>query len=287
MRSGVSSWAIAHERWIWLLFAVLLIAGGASYFQLPVKRFPTVQLPAVAITVATENSSPAEAEAKLAQPLERAIGTLPGIHRIWTQINFGHSVTVAQFESSHADWPLKRQVEKAISGLQLAKRGRAVSVRRLEVESTPMLSYAITSSALPSPLLSAYVDQIVLPKLRQIEGATAVRRLGGSEQHLEISLRPADMHARKVTSLAVINSLASAPSGASAQSLKALAIPSADGALVRLGDIATVEEAPDVSSHLILDGEPAVHDLPLRDVSDVLLTDRYGLGAKQDFAASR
>ncbi|MDQ3079620.1 MAG: efflux RND transporter permease subunit [Pseudomonadota bacterium] len=259
MKSGVSSWAISHERWIWLLFALLLIAGGASYFHLPVKRFPTVQLPAVAVTVATGNASPAEAERRLAEPIERAIATLPGIHKIWTQINFGQSVTVAQFENSHADRPLKQQVEMATARLKLTDGGHALSVRRLEVESTPMLAYAVTSSALPSPLLSAYVDRIVLPKLRQIEGATAVRRLGGSDQHLEISLRPADMRARKVTSLALINSLSAAPrTDASAQSLKALAIRSVDGGLVRLGDIATVEEAPDISSHLILDGEPAV-----------------------------
>lgn len=190
---GLSSWAVAHERWVWLLFGLLLIAGATSYFQLPVKRFPTVQLPAVAVAISAESEGPAELEREVAIPVERAIAKLPGIHKIWTQIGAGQSVSVVQFDSGLAAEPLTDRVGAAIAPLRLAKNARRLSVRRLQIESTPMLSYAMTSAVIPTPLLSAYVDEIVLPRLREIPGVGSARRLGGSDQHVEVELQPAMM----------------------------------------------------------------------------------------------
>ncbi|HEV2080213.1 MAG TPA: efflux RND transporter permease subunit [Allosphingosinicella sp.] len=259
--SGLSHWAIAHERWIWLLFGLLLALGCASYSQLPVKRFPTVKLPAVAVTVSAGKADPAEVERKVASRTEIAVGTLPGIHRIWTQIGTGQSVTIAQFESRLSGQPLTKRVEAAISQLRLESSGRRISVRRLEIDSAPMLSYAITSAIGSGPSLSAYVDRILLPRLRALPGVASARRLGGSDQHLEIALSPEAMRAQKVTPLAVRSSLERWRAGAGIATLPALAnlrVPSADGRPVPLRQIATIAEAHDVSSHATLDGAPAV-----------------------------
>jgi HAE1 family hydrophobic/amphiphilic exporter-1 len=203
----LSQWAVNHERWIWLLSALILAAGVASYFQLPVKRFPTVQLPAVAVRVTAGATAPADLEREVAIPVEDAVGALPGIHKIWTQIGTGQSVTVAQFKSGLAGEPLAERVHAAIANIPLGRSGRQVSVRRLEVDSSPMLTYAVRSAIVPTPLLSAYVDRIVLPRLQGISGVASARRIGGSDQHLEIVLKPQAMQDRQVTPLAVSGSL--------------------------------------------------------------------------------
>ena len=259
--SGLSRWAVAHERWVWLLFGLLLALGAASYFQLPVKRFPTVQLPAVAVTVSGGAAAPAELEREVAIPVEKAAAALHGIHKIWTQIGTGRSITVAQFASGLSSEPLTGRVEAAVSGLKLESGGRNVSVRRLEIESAPMLSYAITSAFGSTPLLSAYVDEVVLPRLRRTPGIASARRLGGSDRHLEIALQPDAMRAHAVTPLSVSSALRNAAAtegGQTSQSLADLRVPSATGKPVPIQQIATLGEAPDVSTHATLDGASAV-----------------------------
>ncbi|MEO6360475.1 MAG: efflux RND transporter permease subunit [Sphingomicrobium sp.] len=255
---GLSTWAIAHEGWVWLLFALLLIAGGASYYQLPVKRFPTVQLPAVAVSVSGGAVAPAELERDVAVSVEAAVAKLPGIHKLWTQIAAGRSVTIVQFDSDLADENLAKRVCAAIAHLKLADGGRQLSVRRLQIESTPMLSYAVTSAIVPTPLLSAYVDQIVLPRLRMVPGIGSARRLGGSDEHLEVALQPAAMRARGVTALAASNAVERWSRAAASVRLEDVPVQARDGQFVRLGDLATVGATSEVSSHLTMDGDPAV-----------------------------
>lgn len=260
-RFRVSHWATTHEKWIWLLFTLLLVVGSASYFRLPVHRFPTVQLPAVAISVSAGAEAPAELERGVTVPIEQSVRHLPGIRKIYSQISTGSATTVAQFDSGLANQPLPQRIKPLVEGLGA---GRPVSVRRLEVDSTPMLSYAVTSGLRPTPMLSAYVDELVLPKLRKVPGVHSAKRLGGSDQHLEVLLQPRAMSLRMVTPLAVSQSLkrwarASRAAGTrTAQSLRELAVPTVRGNSVRLAQIATIEEAPDIASHVLFDDEPAV-----------------------------
>jgi HAE1 family hydrophobic/amphiphilic exporter-1 len=288
---GLSRWAVDHETWIWLLFGLLVAVGVASYFQLPVKRFPTVQLPAVAVTVSDGEAAPAELERQVAMPVESTVRTLPGIHRIWTQIAGGQSVTVAQFDSGSSRQALAERVQSVISKLGLEEGGRTVSVRRLEIESTPMLAYAITSAMGSTPLLSAYVDEMVLPRLRKLPGIASARRLGGSQQHLEILLQPDAMRRYGVTPHAVSRSIEgwrSAKGAATSQALSDLGVAAAGGKLVRLRQIATVEEAADVSSHALLDDEAAVgFTLSKSPGADSLKVDKAVAGVASELEEGR
>ena len=47
----ISAWAVQNPVPVVLLFVALTIAGLASYLMLPVKQFPDIDFPGVAVTV--------------------------------------------------------------------------------------------------------------------------------------------------------------------------------------------------------------------------------------------
>lgn len=254
----VSRWAIEHEWLVWLIFTFSLVAGAIGYFQLPVRRFPSVELPAVAVSISVPQRAPDELETAIAIPLERAARQLKGVRKTWTQISAGHVVTIVQFDSRYTEQPLTRQVALAVRAVGASEQWQP-QFRRLQIDSAPVLAYAVTSTTLPLPLLSAYVDVIVLPKLRGQPGVATAERLGGSDQHLEIALDPSRMRAVGVTPSAVVSVLEKSRNRpVSPADLRRLDVLTTTGGSANLSDIASVTQVADPTGHVMLDKEHAV-----------------------------
>ena len=56
----ISAWAIKNPVPVAVLFIALVLAGIISYGGLPVKQFPNVQFPVVAVTITQNGAAPAE-----------------------------------------------------------------------------------------------------------------------------------------------------------------------------------------------------------------------------------
>src|SRR5687767_10117007 len=81
-----------------MLILALVVVGGASYFKLPVDRFPSVDLPTVRISTRLAGASPAEMEAQVSQKIEEAVNTIEGIRELRSINGSGNSFVMVTFE---------------------------------------------------------------------------------------------------------------------------------------------------------------------------------------------
>ena len=75
----------------------LVVVGAASYFKLGVDRFPSVDLPTVAVRTSLPGGSPEEMETLVSQPIEEVVNTVDGIDNLRSVSVQGNSIVIATF----------------------------------------------------------------------------------------------------------------------------------------------------------------------------------------------
>ena len=72
----LSAWGIRNPIPVTVLFIALVVMGLFAYFKLPVKNFPNVEFPAVAVIVTRNGAAPAEMESQITRQIENSMAGL-------------------------------------------------------------------------------------------------------------------------------------------------------------------------------------------------------------------
>jgi hydrophobic/amphiphilic exporter-1 (mainly G- bacteria), HAE1 family len=184
-----------------LLFIVLCLLGMVSFMQLPVTRFPSIDVPVVSVTVTQSGAAPAELETQVAKRVEDSLAGVTGVKRLITTLNDGRSVTIVEFQ-------LEVNVEKAVNDVKdsiakiRAELPRTVDepiIEKIDVEGQAILTYAVASPGMTLEQLSWHVDDVVKRKLQGAKGVGRVTRIGGVEREIRITLDPDRLNALGIT----------------------------------------------------------------------------------------
>jgi HAE1 family hydrophobic/amphiphilic exporter-1 len=294
MKLRISALAIRNPIPVAILFIALTLMGLISYGQLPIKQYPNISFPLVAVTVTQSGAAPTEMETQITRPIEDAVAGIAGVKHISSDISLGASTTSIEFE-------LGTDMQKATDDVRTAiDRTRVLlppgidppNIQRVDIDSAPILTYAVSSNTLSPVDLSWFVDDTVARAIQAGKGVAQVSRLGGVDREINVTLDPAKMAAFAVTAPQVNAALyqfnvdeagGRANIGAQEQTvrvlgqaqtveaLRGLVIPAA-GRYVTLGDVAEVGDGQaEARGFARLDNRPAVafQVNKTRDASDV------------------
>jgi HAE1 family hydrophobic/amphiphilic exporter-1 len=281
MSFRISAWAIRNPIPVALLFILLTISGSVAYLKMPVKQFPNVALPIVTVTVTQSGAAPTEVENQITRPIENAMTGVAGIKAISSTVTQGASNTTVQFE-------LGTDLQKATDDVRTAvERTRVLlpagidppTVQRLDLDSAPVMTYAVNAPDMTGTQLAWFIDNDVSRVLQAQSGVAQVSRIGGAEREVNVILDPERMAALDITASQVNAALAGfntdEPGGRSTvggveqtvrvlgsaknvAAIRDLTIP-VQGRHVRLSDIAEVGDGQsEVRGFARLDGRPVV-----------------------------
>ena len=184
-----------------LLFIVLCMMGIVSFMQLPVTKFPNIDVPVVAVTVTQSGAAPAELETQVAKRIEDGIAGVTGVKRLITTLNDGRSQTIVEFQLEVNTDKALNDVKDAIAKVR-AELPRTVDepiVEKIDVEGQAILTYAVASPGMTLEQLSWHVDDVVKRKLQGAKGVGRVTRIGGVEREIRITLDPDRLNALGIT----------------------------------------------------------------------------------------
>ncbi len=200
-RLNVSAWAIRRPVPSLVLFMVLMALGLFSFNQLPVTRFPNIDVPIVNVTITQAGAAPSELETQVTKRVEDAISGVPGVKHITSTIVEGSSTTIIEFQ---LDAPVDRSVndvKDAIARIR-AELPRTIDepiTQRLDIEGLPILTYTARAPALTPEELSWFVDDTVARSLQSVRGVSKVARVGGVDREIRVSLDPDRLLALGIT----------------------------------------------------------------------------------------
>lgn len=131
-----SAWAIRNPIAPILAFALLTIVGIQSFFTLPITRFPNIDVPLVAITVAQSGAAPSEMEAQVTKEIEDAVAGITGVDDIASTVADGNSTTTVKFRMEIPTDQAVQDVKDAVDRVRgdLPGSVEAPIVTRVDVE---------------------------------------------------------------------------------------------------------------------------------------------------------
>jgi len=299
-RFAISAWAIRNPIPVAVLFIGLILGGMIAYGRLPIKQYPNIQFPVVAVTVTQNGAAPGEMETQITRPVEDAVASVSGVKTVQSVVTQGVSTTSMEFEIGEDLQKKTDEVRSKIDQVRatLPRDIDEPTVTQVEIDSAaPILTYAVSAPAMSDDQLSWFVDDTVARTLQGASGVAQVSRVGGVSREINVIVDPDRLAARGLTANAVNDALrgfqTDAPGGrvtiggreqtvrvlgsvASVAQLRDLTIPTATGGYVKMSDVADVGDgASEVRGFARLDGRPVVgfQVSKTKEASDVIAED--------------
>ena len=250
-----------------LLALAFLACGLLTWRLLPVAPLPEVDFPVITVSASLPGASPESMATTVATPLERALGSISGVVAITSSSNQGSTQIMLQFELDRNIDEAAREVQAAINtvrGELPAGMPGNPEYRKINPSQAPIMALALSSANLDSSDLYDAASTILAQKLAQISGVGEVNVTGASLPAVRVQLDPgALLHngiALDEVRSAITQSTALYPLGfveddahrwrvgisdslRTAEQYRELVIRHQDGAVVRLGDLATVTDS--------------------------------------------
>lgn len=266
-----------------LLVAALLMAGALAFNFLPVAPLPQVEFPVISVSAGLPGASPQTMASAVATPLERQFGRIAGVNQMTSTSQVGSSNIVLQFDLNRNIDAAGRDVQAAINAARSqlpANLPGNPNYRKVNPADAPVLILALTSEVLTLPRMYDAADSILSQKLAQIDGVGQVFVGGGAKPAVRAEVNPTLLNKLGIGLDTVRTALGSAnanrPKGSidgpvnawslsandqifTADQYRRLIVTYNNGAPVRLGDVASVQDSvEDIRNIGLSSGKPAV-----------------------------
>ncbi|MBB3227359.1 multidrug efflux pump subunit AcrB [Luteibacter sp. Sphag1AF] len=274
-------WIERHARTFVIVALALTLAGIMAALSLPVGLFPQVSFPRVVVDLEAGDRPADQMALLVTRPVEEAIRTVPGVVGLRSETSRGSAQISVDFGWGRDMTASTLLVDAAISrAIPALPPGTSYDVRRMDPTVFPILSYALHSDRLSPVELRDLAQYTVVPLLATVPGLARVDVQGGETAEIEVETDPHRLAAHGIT----LDDVTTAVAGANAlqavgrvqdhnklylvvadhavnglDALRATLIRNDGGALVRLGDVATVRDGVVPQwVHVAEDGRPAV-----------------------------
>lgn len=254
-----------------LLMVAIMLAGIIGYRFLPVSALPEVDYPTIQVVTLYPGASPDVVTSSITAPLERQFGQMSGLKQMSSQSSGGASVVTLQFQLTLPLDVAEQEVQAAINAatnLLPSDLPNPPVYSKVNPADPPIMTLAVTSSAIPMTQVEDMVETRVAQKISQVSGVGLVTLAGGQRPAVRVKLNAQAIAALGLTSETIRTAITSAnvnsakgsldgPSRAvtlsandqmqSAEDYRRLIIAFQNGAAIRLGDVATVEQGAENS----------------------------------------
>jgi len=250
-----------------LLTVAILLAGMIAYNFLPVAPLPQVEFPTIQVQASLPGASPEIMASSVATPLERQFGRIAGVTEMTSSSLAANTSITLQFDLNRDIDAAARDVQAAINaaaGQLPANLPSLPTYKKANPADSPVMILAVRSDVLPTSRLYDIASSIIAQKLSQVEGVGQVNIGGGALPAVRIELNPTVLAGYGLgledirTALGQVNS--NEPKGEvangrvqwtlidndqlfDADHYRPLVIAYRNGAAVRLGDIADVQDS--------------------------------------------
>lgn len=260
---------------------IVVIVGGISLANLAVDLMPDVTFPTISITTVYEGAGPEEVETLVTRPMEQAASSVHGVEQILSESMEGSSSVRVRFawgtdvDAAIAD--IRARIERLRP--TLPDQVEPPSIRRYDVADFPMMYLGLESN-LDEVRLTQMAENVITPQFENLPGVASVRIRGGARREIQVDVNRSKLEALDMTVAEVVAAIQTAsrsqPAGdlkegnlkllvrsrgefSSIDQIRNAVVRTADNAVVRVRDVATVVDGKEEQTELTrVNGEPGL-----------------------------
>jgi multidrug efflux pump len=266
-----------------LLSIGLILVGAVAYQFLPVASLPSIDFPTIRVFASRPGADPMTMAATVAAPLERRLGAIPGVSEITSTSSLGSSSIAVQFDVARNIDGAARDVQAALNAAVSDLPSDLPSLptfRKMNPSAMPVLILALTSKTLPASAVFDAADTVVVQRISQVDGVADVSASGAEQPAIRVRVDPLAIASMGVSMenvrTAIAGANAAGPVGVlhgtvlseiiatndqlrEAGEYRDIVVKAANGTVVKLGAIATIESSTRNSrSAAWFNGQPAI-----------------------------
>ena len=280
---NVSELCIRRPVMTVLISVAIVVAGVFAYLKIPVAALPSYNTPVISINAQLAGASPDTMASSVALPLEKQFSTIAGLKLISSVNTLGNSQITLEFEASRDIDAAAVDVQAALLRAQRrlpAELTELPSYRKINPADAAVLFIALNSPSMGLAELNDFAEGLIAPTLSTIDGVAQVNVNGQKRYAVRVRANTDLLNARNITfedlAAAIKSANSNTPVGAldgprqtltiqanaqlkNAQEFSDIIVASRNGAPVRLGEVATVEDSyENVRTSASFNGERAI-----------------------------
>ena len=276
--------AVRWRHGTFVLFCILALFGVLSLFSLPLELRPGGDRPEITISTSYSGASPSEVEELITRPIEERLEEVQGIQEVTSSSASGRSTINFEFNwDSNIDRRLVDVLNKLQQVEALPPEAGESDVEIVSGSSSPMMWTILVAKEGFTPNDEHYrdlVDDVIVPRFRQVQGVGQFLISGGTEREVEVVVNPKALADRNLTIGDVVNALRSnnrdirggplvlgrreyrvrtVSRSTDVKQLEGFVLRRDESGTVYLGDVATAQMGRKIQDRaLIRDNKPAV-----------------------------
>lgn len=256
-----------HSRLTPVIAIVSLLLGLFAVYLTPKEEEPQISVPMIDIQVPSPGFSPEETERKVTEVIERSVWGLEGVEYVYSTSKWHGAYITVRFKVGEPIEPSLLKIHHKLMEVkhELPPNVLPAKVKSFSIDDVPFLALTFSSSERNDYELRS----LVAPLARELSSTpdlSKVEMLGGLKKTVRVDVRPSSLTNYGVTLIEVAESLkqndALIPAGKNwsdsemmdievggvlknANDVKRLPVAQRGGRVVRIQDLANVQEGPE------------------------------------------
>jgi multidrug efflux pump len=261
----ISDLSVRRPVFAAVLAILMVLVGVVGFLSLPVREYPDTEPPIVSVGTTYTGAAATVVESRVTQVLENALAGIEGIQTISSRSRDGQSEFTIEFAPGRSVDSAANDVRDRVGSVvdDLPEEVLAPDVRKVDADASPILFLVVSKPGWSRLELSDYVDRNLVDRFSALDGVARVFIGGEARPSMRVWLQPGRLAALGLTPADIEAALRTQnvelPAGrlesadqnitlrvnrpfANEEQFRQLVVSrGANGALVRLGDVARVE----------------------------------------------
>ena len=202
-------WLLPRKGWVFALALLWSAAGIASFTSLRRDLFPDLTLPSLNLLIQSPGRAATELELTVAQPVEQAIGGLPGVKRVVSTVQAEVVQVVVAFDGDTDPWRSRQLVAERLSGVigNFPEGTKAPLMSSAAGRLQEIMEIVLEGPTTDPMKLRDHTEKVLIPRLQAVPGVARVERLGGEERQLQVIVQPERMRLQGVNLGQIVEAL--------------------------------------------------------------------------------
>jgi hydrophobic/amphiphilic exporter-1 (mainly G- bacteria), HAE1 family len=187
--------AVDRPVTMYMFYLAVILLGVVSLRELSVDLLPDISYPRLSVITNYPGVAPEEIETLITAPLESAVSRIPGLRRVESISKEGVSYMTLEFDwGTNMDFTMlhtREQLDNARD--RFPEDAESPTIIPLDPQSKPIMTLALTGGDRSLLELKEYAEELVKPRLEQIEGVGSADITGGVEREIQIDADPAKL----------------------------------------------------------------------------------------------
>jgi hydrophobic/amphiphilic exporter-1 (mainly G- bacteria), HAE1 family len=187
----LAEFAIKRPVSLLMFYLAVVFLGFVSLRQLSVDLLPNINTPRLSVIARCPGVAPEEIETLVAMPLEAALSLIPGLHGVESVSREGVAYLMLEFGwGTNMDFAMLHTREK-LDGARnsLPEAAENPTIVTLDPMGKPILVLSVSGDR-GLLELTEFAEELVKPRLEQVEGLGSAEITGGVEREIRVQVNP-------------------------------------------------------------------------------------------------